>query len=201
MPVPSASIRIPLAKAPFGGRAPGESGHCPTVASRYRYRVSCTQHRRGASVSLGEVYLDGRFLCRFLRVECHRSHHPAPTLSVGIQFGFVANHPTCEAALTLHRKPGSDLFAVEIWSSLEPPPGKSHDFSILQRMGCEGAITRLRSCSPAFEHCESLQHVELVFASSCTPLPGRRHAYRSYRPGASALRRAHQPAFEVAEAR
>src|SRR5262249_20635965 len=62
-------------------------------------------------------------------------------------------------------------YQVEIWDTLEPPPNKHHDFTVLDMMGRNRPITRVQSFSPFLKDIKALKKLELAFRENDRDLP------------------------------
>src|SRR5581483_2633565 len=110
-------------------------------------------------VMKGLVFLDGNLLARFLRVEYRASRlveqarererflRDAVLADVGVKHRDPAKN--AQATVRLHYDNWIAAYQVEIWDSLEPPPTKHHDIKVVNMMGREGSITRVRSFDAA----------------------------------------------------
>lgn len=76
-----------------------------------------------------------------------------------------------EARVKLHYCPWCDVYQVEIWETLEPPNNSYHDFQILDQMGYNRPITRVREFNPALSDIKSLRRLELIFGENNRNLP------------------------------
>lgn len=145
---------------------------CATRSSRYRYNV--TEVRSGADVTVmkGEVYLGGTRLCGLLRVEYtagrlveqarEANRRLGPTVRAWIQVAPVGAEPA-EATVTLYWDPIVDAYAAEIWETLEPPDGGSHDHRVVGLMGRDAPITRVPAFGPALRDLKALRKVAVAF--------------------------------------
>jgi oxalate decarboxylase/phosphoglucose isomerase-like protein (cupin superfamily) len=76
-----------------------------------------------------------------------------------------------ESRVKLHYCPWVDAFQVEIWETLEPPGNSFHDFQVLDQMGRDCPITRVRAFNPALQEIKSLRQLELAFRENDRDLP------------------------------
>jgi mannose-6-phosphate isomerase-like protein (cupin superfamily) len=144
-----------------------------TRSSRYRYHVTEVRGVAGCNVIKGNVYMGGERLCGMLRIEYAASRLVEQTREFGRRLGprakaWVRVMPKdaalqADGVVTLHWDPIIDAYAVEIWETLEPPPGSTHDYRVLQLMGRDGPITRLSSFSPALADLKGLKAVAVAF--------------------------------------
>src|SRR5947209_1541877 len=150
-------------------------------SSRYRYNVHEVRSKLDTSVLKGGVYLDGLFLCNFLRVEYRAGRlvevvrEKNRTLR-GELLAWMRLHPeneqnVAEATVKLHFDPLINAYQVEIWETLELPDNKRHDFTVLDLMGRQGSITRVNVFNPALKDINALKRVELAFRENDRDLP------------------------------
>jgi mannose-6-phosphate isomerase-like protein (cupin superfamily) len=151
-----------------------------TRSERYRYNVTEVRNTLDITVLKGQVYLDGDFLCNFLRVEYRASRlleqaREKTRFMRGEILGWVRvmpqGAPVAEATLKLRYCPWVDAYQVEVWETLEPPPGKTHDFSVLDLMGNNNSITRVKSFGPALKDIKALRQLSLAFRENDRDLP------------------------------
>ncbi|KYC40428.1 cupin [Scytonema hofmannii PCC 7110] len=152
-----------------------------TRCSRYRYNVQEVRSYLDIIVLKGEVYLDGQFLCNFLRVEYKSSRlveqsREKKRLVEDELIGWIKVIPEnreniAEARVKLHYCHWTDAYQVEIWETLEPPGNTSHDYRVLDQMGYNRPITRVREFSPALQDIKAIKQVELAFRESDRHLP------------------------------
>jgi oxalate decarboxylase/phosphoglucose isomerase-like protein (cupin superfamily) len=152
-----------------------------TRSERYRYNVQEVRGYLDINVLKGEVYLDGEFLCNFLRIEYRasrlveqireRQRFLRDEVMVNIKLLPDDLTKTAQAALKMHYDAWIDAFQVEIWETLEAPPNKIHDFSVLDLMGKNRSITRVKSFSPVLRNIKALGKLELFFRESDRDVP------------------------------
>jgi mannose-6-phosphate isomerase-like protein (cupin superfamily) len=152
-----------------------------TRSSRYRYNVQEVRSYLDIIVVKGEVYLDGQFLSNFLRIEYKSSRLVEQArekrrfikdeLIVWIKLLAENSENTPQARVKLHYCPWTDAYQVEIWETLEPPNNTYHDFQILDQMGYNRPITRVREFNPALRDIKSLKQLELAFRENDRNLP------------------------------
>jgi oxalate decarboxylase/phosphoglucose isomerase-like protein (cupin superfamily) len=152
-----------------------------TRSVRYRYNAQEVRSYLDINVMKGEVYLDGKFLSNFLRLEYEASRlvEQAREKERFLKDQVIAwikllpedPEKTAEARVKLHFCPWIDAFQVEIWETLEPPANSYHDFQILDQMGREGAITRVKQFNPALRDIKALKQLELAFRENDLNLP------------------------------
>ncbi|AKH38284.1 MULTISPECIES: cupin domain-containing protein [Nitrosomonas] len=152
-----------------------------TRSDRYRYNVQEVRSYFDINVIKGEVYLDGQFLSNFLRIE-YRASRLVEQAREKRRFlkdqliAWVKIMPDdmtkmAESRVKLHYCPWVDAFQVEIWETLEPPGNSFHDFQVLDQMGRDCPITRVRAFNPALQEIKSLRQLELAFRENDRDLP------------------------------
>jgi mannose-6-phosphate isomerase-like protein (cupin superfamily) len=144
-----------------------------TRSSRYRYNVTEVRGGPGITVMKGDVYLSGARLCGMLRVEYSAARLVEQAREHGRRLGprvkawarVMPADPAKagETIITLHWDPLIDAYATEIWETLEPPAGSSHDYRVLALMGRDAPITRASELSPALSDLPSLRQVAVAF--------------------------------------
>lgn len=152
-----------------------------TRSPRYRYNVQEVRSYVDITVMKGEVYLDGKFLSNFLRIEYGGSRlveqaREKERFLRGEVVAWVKLLPDepqniAEARVKLHHCPWVDAYQVEIWETLEPPGNNYHDFPVLDQMGRQGAITRVKAFNPALKNIKALKRLELAFRENDRNLP------------------------------
>jgi len=153
-----------------------------TRSDRYRYNVQEVRAYVDIIVLKGEVYLDGGFLCNFLRIEYRAGRLVEQSRERGrlvresviawvrlIPQGGAAPGP--ESRVKLHYDNWVDAFQVELWGTLEAPANKSHDFSVLDMMGRDRPITRVREFTGLLADVRAIKQVALAFRENDTDLP------------------------------
>lgn len=138
---------------------------------RYRYAITDVRDKHDITVLRGTVYLDGRRCADFLRIEYRASRLPSLVHGSGRGLGrqvlaWVRLDGDAEATLHLHYCTRIQAYEVELWSTLEPPDGASHDHSVLDLMGRDTPITRVRSLASKLADVARIDQVELAF---CEP--------------------------------
>jgi mannose-6-phosphate isomerase-like protein (cupin superfamily) len=151
-----------------------------TRSPRYRYNVQEVRNQLDIGVIKGEVYLDGEFLTNFLRIEYRASRlveqaRERSRFLRGELLGWARLLPEgsapAEATLKMRYCPWVDAYQVEVWETLEPPHGKTHDFSVLDLMGRNNSITRVKPFGPALKNIKALRQLELAFRENDRDLP------------------------------
>jgi mannose-6-phosphate isomerase-like protein (cupin superfamily) len=140
-----------------------------TRSSRYRYNVTEVRNKLDIAILKGEVYMDGSLLTNFIRIEYRASRLIEVVREKGrfLQDAILAyfkvmpadSSKAADATIRLHFCPWIRAFQAEIWGTLEPPAGISHDIKVLSLMGREGSITRLRNFDPALADIDSIRQV------------------------------------------
>lgn len=152
-----------------------------TRSPRYRYNVQEVRTYLDINVLKGEVYLDGKFLSNFLRLEYKAARLVEQTrekkrfikdeLIAWIKLLPEDERNIAEARVKLHHCPWIDAYQVEIWETLEPPGTSYHDFQVLDLMGRHGSITRVLAFNPALRDIKALKRLELAFRENDRNLP------------------------------
>jgi len=156
-----------------------------TRSERYRYNVREVRNAISITVMKGEVYMDDNFLCNFLRLE-YRADRLVELVREQNRFlneSIMAwtrllpddSSKTAEATFKLHYCPWVGAYQVEIWETLEPPTGSNHDYKVLDMMGKDASITRIKAFCPALgktqDDLKSLIRLELAFRENDKDLP------------------------------
>lgn len=152
-----------------------------TRSLRYRYNVQEVRAKLDITVMKGEVYLDGNYYSNFLRVEyraarlVEKVREKARFLRDEL-FMFLKLLPdeatnNAESLVKMHYCPWIDAYQVELWETLEAPTNHHHDFQVLDMMGKNGAITRIRAFNPALRDLSKLRRMELAFRENNRDLP------------------------------
>jgi len=144
-----------------------------TRSPRYRYNVREVRSKVDTQVLKGEVYLDDRRLCNFLRIEYRGSRLVEVVRERGrfVRDKVVAwvrimpDHPEldAEASLKLTYCPWIDAFQVEVWETLEAPDNLRHDAKVLDLMGRDASITRVPQFNNALRDLRLLSKLELAY--------------------------------------
>lgn len=152
-----------------------------TRSARYRYFVAEVRNKLDMAVIKGMVFLDGVYLCNFIRIEYRASRlvELAREKQRFVQGRIVAyvnlipedKSKAANAELQLHFCPWIDAFQVEVWETLEAPPTKRHDVKVLGLMGARGEITKVRSWAGILADMGKLKQVELAFRENDTDDP------------------------------
>ena len=152
-----------------------------TRSDRYRYNVQEVRAYADIIVMKGEVYMEGEYLCNFLRVEYRaarlveqlreRGRFLKEELIAWIKFLPGDDEDGPSAYVKMHYDAWINAFQVELWETLEPPPNKHHDFTVLDMMGHYRAITRVKDFGPHMRDIRALKRVALAFRESDRDLP------------------------------
>jgi len=151
-----------------------------TRSPRYRYNVHEVRNVLDITVMKGQVYMDGMFLCNFMRIE-YRASRLVELARVSNRFladyiiGWVhilpENLPPQEVQLKLTYDHWVDAYQVEMWETLEPPVGKKHDYMVLDMMGRDGTIVKVKQFGDAMRDVNSIKRMEVAFRENDTDLP------------------------------
>src|ERR1043166_3831057 len=153
-----------------------------TRSDRYRYNVQEVRGYVDIIVLKGEVYMDGGFLCNFLRIEYRAGRlveqgRERGRLLKDKVIGWLKLMPDGDPAnaretrVKMHYDNWVDAFQVEQWETLEAPANKCHDFSVLDMMGRDRPITRVPAFAAALRNIKSLKQVALAFRENNRDLP------------------------------
>ena len=152
-----------------------------TRSSRYRYDVDEVRGTSGITVMKGDVYMGGSRLCGMLRVEYAANRLVEQAREVERLLGpkikaWVRAMPddaskTGETTVTLHYDAKIGAYAVELWETLEPPVGMTHDHRVLAMMGRDAPITRASELAAALADLPSLNEVAVAFREADTLYP------------------------------
>ena len=151
-----------------------------TRSPRYRYNVQEVRNKLDIGVLKGEVYLDGRFLSNFVRIEyrgirlVEQARERGRFLREELM-GWVRllpdDAPSTESMIRLHYDRWIDAYQVELWETLEAPAKQQHDFRVLDMIGRDGQITRIDALVPAMRDIKALRRFELAFRENDIDLP------------------------------
>ena len=143
-----------------------------TRSPRYRYNVQEVRGKADINFLKGEVYLDGLRLGNFLRIE-YRGARLAETARERQRFlgtSVIAhvdlddpNGQPIKADVKMHFCPWINGFQVEMWETLEPPHGRRHDYQVLDLMGHQGSIVRVRAFADALSNVRQVKQLKLSF--------------------------------------
>lgn len=156
-----------------------------TRSPRYRYNVREVRNIVGAMVMKGQVYLDDRWLTNFMRIEYkpdrlvevarEKNRFLRGELMAWARLHSEDDSKTAESYFKMHYCPWIDAYQVEFWETLEPPAGNYHDYQVLDILGKDASITRIRQFSPLLgktdDELKTLKRVELAFRENDKDLP------------------------------
>lgn len=144
-----------------------------TRSPRYRYNVSEVRSYLDITAMKAQVYLDGRFLSNVLRFEygATRLVEQAREKNRFLRDALIAwiqPLPDGEQSPPQGRVPMQfdewiGAYQVEIWETLEPPDGVTHDYTVLDQMGMNGAITMVPQFAQVMAALPSLTKVQVAF--------------------------------------
>lgn len=158
-----------------------------TRSPRYRYNVQEVRGYYEVTCLKGQVFLDGGFLCNFIRIEYRGGRL---TEMVRVKNRFLRN--SCAAwvrltdlagdqvetsdarPLTLHYDDWINAYQAEIWETLEPPGSINHAAAVLTMMGRGGEITLIPQFAEMLADVKSIGKVEVAFRE-----PGRYYPFGS----------------------
>ena len=152
-----------------------------TRSQRYRYNAQEVRGYLDITVLKGEVYMDGLFLCNFIRLEYRggrlveqsrvKNRFLGDELIVWIKLLSADGSKQAESRITLHWDRWVEAYQAELWETLEPPPTSRHDFSVLDMMGSNGSITRVAAFADLLRDVKSIKQVLLAFREGPTEEP------------------------------
>lgn len=151
-----------------------------TRSPRYRYNVQEVRNALDITILKGQVYMDGVFLCNFIRIEYRASRLTELARERGrfLQDDIIAwlrlrpaDQPQVEGQVTLTYDHWVDAYQTEIWETLEPPLGSHHDLSVLDLMGRKGSIVKVRDFAPAMRDVKAIRRMEVAFRENDRDLP------------------------------
>jgi mannose-6-phosphate isomerase-like protein (cupin superfamily) len=144
-----------------------------TRSSRYRYAVSEVRSNSKVTVMKGTVFFGGEPLCSMVRIEYQaqrlleiaREHGRSlgPTLRAWVKLYMADGNAVEQQGVVLHFDAIAGAYAVELWETLEPPAGATHDYRVLPLMGRDAPITRIPALLPALKDVkQTLRKVEFA---------------------------------------
>ncbi|MEH8388856.1 cupin domain-containing protein [Klebsiella pneumoniae] len=150
-----------------------------TRSNRYRYNVREVRNAFDITVVKSEVYLDGVFLSNVLRIEYRagrltevaREKNRLLQDQIGMYIKLInpdqatpdGEEGPFENNVTLHYDKWINAYQTEIWETVSPPPGKRHDFRILDQIGLSGSITSVYAFKMLIARLFDIRKVELAF--------------------------------------
>ena len=152
-----------------------------TRSPRYRYNVMEVRGYTDIIVMKGEVYFDGLFYSNFVRIEYRAGRLVEQVREANRLIGWellcwlrltsADEQRQADATVRLHYDPWIHAFQTEIWETLEAPNNNFHDLSVLEMMGRNGPITRVRTLNPLLRDIKGIKRVEIAFREAeTTPL-------------------------------
>jgi mannose-6-phosphate isomerase-like protein (cupin superfamily) len=152
-----------------------------TRSDRYRYNVEEVRGYLDITLMKGEVYMDGLFLCNFVRIEYRggriveqsriKGRFLSDELIAWIRMRNADSSLQAESRITLHWDSWIEAYQAEIWETLEPPVTSRHAFSVLDMMGCNGSITRVAAFAALLSQVRSIKQIEIAFREGATDEP------------------------------
>ena len=155
-----------------------------TRSSRYRYAVS--EVRSGATLTAlkGQVFFGGEPLCNMLRLEYsaqrllelarERGRSLGPILRGWCKLWGHGGAGAVESNIVLHFDAVVGAYCVELWETLEPPQGATHDIRVLPLMGRDAPITRVPALVSQLSDIKGLRGIEFAVREDDTQYPTRR---------------------------
>jgi mannose-6-phosphate isomerase-like protein (cupin superfamily) len=155
-----------------------------TRSSRYRYNVREVRNGFDITVLKAEVYVDGVFLGNVLRVEYRASRltevareksrflRDRVLMQIRLLTSDRAAPPAGPSAmLYLHYDKWINAYQTEIWETVTLPPGKHHDFKVLDQIGRMGPITSVAAFKELLHDLTGIRRLELSFRENDVDLP------------------------------
>ena len=153
-----------------------------TRSVRYRYNVDEVRGKSDINVLKGQVFLDGLQICNFLRIEYRggrlaevareRNRFLGPDIMAKVMLTPIGGERV-DAKVGMHFCPWINAYQVEFWETLDPPPGKTHDYQVLDLMGHRGSITRIPEFAAALADLPALKQIDLAFRENDVSYPSR----------------------------
>jgi mannose-6-phosphate isomerase-like protein (cupin superfamily) len=143
-----------------------------TRSSRYRYTVSEVRSGSTLTAMKGQVFFGGEPLCTMLRLEYSaqrllelaREHGRSlgPTLRAWTKLSGAGGANPVESTIVLHFDAIAGAYCVELWGTLEPPAGTTHDYRVAPLMGRDAPITRVPALAPGIADVKALRQIEFA---------------------------------------
>jgi oxalate decarboxylase/phosphoglucose isomerase-like protein (cupin superfamily) len=143
-----------------------------TRSPRYRYNVTEVRSYLDITAMKAEVFLDGRFVSNVFRIEYgatrlveqarERRRFLRDAVIAWIQPLSGEKLPP-QARVQMAFDEWIGAFQVEIWETLEPPDGVTHDFSVLDQMGLNGAITAVPQFASFMRSLPDVTRIQIAF--------------------------------------
>lgn len=152
-----------------------------TRSGRYAYRVTDVRSAPDVTVLKATVRLSGVPAANLLRLEYGGRRLQEAARTVGRRLGTTVlahlgfpGHDVPPLTVTLHWDPLITGYAVELWNTLEPPPGLRHDHRVAAVTGRRAAITRAGELDGVLADLAALRQVEVWFSEEPRePFTGR----------------------------
>lgn len=155
-----------------------------TRSSRYRYNVTEVRGYLDIIALKAQVYLDGSFFCNVLRLEYRASRLVEQArlknrflreeVLSWVKLDANGRDDGPESMVKLHYDAWINGYQVELWETLEAPANGYHDFSVLDMMGRDRPITRIKVFNPVLADLASLRRIALAFRENDRNLPSGR---------------------------
>jgi mannose-6-phosphate isomerase-like protein (cupin superfamily) len=155
-----------------------------TRSSRYRYAVSEVRSGSTLTAMKGQVFFGGEPLCTMLRLEYSaqrllelaREHGRSlgPQLRAWCKLSGSGGVNPVESTIVLHFDAIAGAYCVELWETLEPPAGSTHDYRVLPLMGRDAPITRVPALVPALGDIKGLRRIEFAVREDDNQYPTAR---------------------------
>lgn len=144
-----------------------------TRSSRYRYSISEVRSGSTATAMKGTIFFGGEPLCSMLRLEYsaqrllelarERGRSLGPRLRAWVRLHTAGGEALESDGLVLHYDAIAGAYAVELWETLEPPAGATHDYRVEPLIGRDAPITRVPALVPALHDVKAtLRKVEFA---------------------------------------
>lgn len=156
-----------------------------TRSSRYRYAVSEVRSGSTLTAMKGTVFFGGEPLCSMLRLEYsaqrllelarERGRSLGPRLRAWLRLTTATGETVESHGIVLHHDSVAGAYAVELWETLEPPEGATHDHRVEPLIGRDAPITRVPALLPALKDVkQTLRKVEFAASENAREYPTSR---------------------------
>lgn len=152
-----------------------------TRSSRYRYAVSEVRSGAVLTAMKGRVFFGGEPLCNMLRLEYsaqrllelarERGRSLGPTLRGWCKLWGHGGANPVESNIVLHFDAIVGAYCVELWETLEPPQGATHDYRVLPLMGRDAPVTRVPALVAQLGDVTQLRGIEFAVREDDTQYP------------------------------
>ncbi|MEH0155558.1 hypothetical protein V6R21_15535 [Limibacter armeniacum] len=151
-----------------------------TRSKRYRYNVTEVRGKADFIVMKGQVYLDGKFYSNFIRIEykasrlLEKARESKRFLAQSVMAWVKLHHKDgqqAEATIKLHYCEWVKSYQVEIWDNLEPPFNNPHDIKVLDLVGYQGEITKVKPFTNLIKEVSDVGKVEIAFRENNINFP------------------------------